>query len=94
MKIKTVTRNLNLNPQQRKPSSRYRVKFGDADAFDILRVRCVSGAEVQIYETSASRLPDRKGSIHFLAHAAEGSFIISWCGDAGEYMRRKYRIEQ
>ena len=89
MKIKTITRNLNFNAAQRKPTSRYRVRFGDAGAFKILRVRCVGGGEVQIYETSSSSLPARKESIHFLAEQSGESFVINWCGDAGDYMVRK-----
>ena len=89
MKIKTITRNLNFNPQQRKPTSRYRVRFGDAGTFKVLRVRCVSGGEVQIYEASASQLPAGKESVHFLAEQNGESFVINWCGDAGDYMVRK-----
>lgn len=88
MKIKTVTRNLNFNQSQRKPTSRYRVKYGDAGAFRILRVRCVSGGEIQIYETSASNLPGTKESIHFLAKQCGESFTIDWCGSAAGYMKR------
>ena len=93
MKTKTVTRNLNFNQSQRKPTSRYRVKFGDAGAFMVLRVRCVNGSEVQIFEAPASKLPPTKESIHFLAQKSadsEDSFIISWCDNAEGYMVRKF----
>ncbi|MCM1354962.1 MAG: hypothetical protein NC212_00980 [Staphylococcus sp.] len=86
MKIKTVTRNLNFDTTTREPSSKYRVRYGNSSDFNRLVVVCNHGGKSKIFETDAANLPKGKDSIHFHAEKTGNTFVIKWCGNAGEYM--------
>ncbi len=87
MDTKIVTRNLNFDTATRDAKSRYRVKFGNAEAFDVLRVICNYAEKSRVYETSSNNLPIGKDSIYFLANREGDSFEIIWLGGAAEFMK-------
>ncbi len=87
MTTKTVRRNI---PAQREnQNDRFRVKYGDKNVFDILKViiiRMKTGEEI-IYEFDANDLTD-KDSIHFSTHIVNSRLEIIW----DEFISEKARL--
>lgn len=86
METKIVTRNLNFDTSLRNAKSKYRVKFGDTNSFDILRVVCNYNGKSKVFETASSNLPLGKDSIYFLADRIGDTFVINWSGEASKFM--------
>ena len=87
MEVKIVTRNLNFDSSTRNMKSKYRVKYSDANTFDILRVVCNYDGKSKVFETASSNLPLGKDSIYFLADRIGDTFVINWSGEAGKFMK-------
>lgn len=75
-KCKEVYRTIRFD--SRKPTSSYKCEYKDKNAFEILRIVCTYGSEVQVYEVEAKYLKATSKSIHFDAVQDGGSFNIAW----------------
>lgn len=80
---KTIHRNVNFDRE----TNKYRCKYGDKKAFDVLRVECVYKGDAKVFEIESKNLPDQKDSIHFRAHKKGNSFAVEWTNGIGSYIK-------
>ena len=80
---KTIHRNVNFD----RKTNKYRCKYEDKTAFDVLRVECVYQGEAKVFEIEPKYLPDEKDSIHFVAFKAENSFTVKWDREIESYIK-------
>lgn len=86
-KYKEVNRTIKFD--SRKPTSSYKCEYKDKNTFEILRIVCTYGSEIQVYEVEAKYLKATSKSIHFDAEKDGNSFRVTWTPeDVAPYVKR------